>query len=316
MRESVFFDGPEAPAKLSRFWILLPLAGIIASAGVVADSTATVIGAMIVAPLMTPIQGTMLSVVIGDRANLARSLVLVVTGAAATVAIGFLVGLSVVNDVVAETNSQVAGRVAPRLIDLLAALATGVVGSIALARRDISETLPGVAIAISLVPPLTVVGLTLESREPDQAMGALLLFVTNVVAIMATGTVVMAMYGVHRMRSADSAEPTTINRRHAIAVIGAMAVVVGIPLTVTSISIAQDTNDQVDVHEVGEEWADRVGWELVEVDAQAGEIVARFEGPTPMPSTGDLPQLLRDHGIDPDDVLVELVPRLTVDLGE
>jgi hypothetical protein len=70
MRQSVYFDGPEVGRKLSRFWILLVLASVIAAAGVVADSTATVIGAMIVAPLMTPIQGTMLAVVTGDRANL------------------------------------------------------------------------------------------------------------------------------------------------------------------------------------------------------------------------------------------------------
>jgi len=73
MRGAVFFDGPDVKRKLSRFWILLILASIIASAGVVSDSTATVIGAMIVAPLMTPILGTMLGVVLGDRANLLRS---------------------------------------------------------------------------------------------------------------------------------------------------------------------------------------------------------------------------------------------------
>jgi uncharacterized hydrophobic protein (TIGR00271 family) len=116
-----------------------------------------------------------------------RSLGLVVGGAAAAVAIGWLIGLPVVNDVVAETNSQVAARVNPRLIDLVAALATGVVGSVALVRRDISDTLPGVAIAISLVPPLSVVGLTLEAGELDQSAGALLLFVTNVAAILGTG---------------------------------------------------------------------------------------------------------------------------------
>jgi uncharacterized hydrophobic protein (TIGR00271 family) len=316
MRESVFFDGPEAPAKLSRFWTLLTLAAVIASAGVVGDSTATVIGAMIVAPLMTPIQGTMLSVVIGDRANLARSLGLVIAGAAAAIAIGFAVGLAVVNDVVAATNSQVAGRVSPRLIDLLAALATGVVGSIALVRRDISETLPGVAIAISLVPPLTVVGLTLESGQGDQALGALLLFVTNVVAILATGTIVMALYGIYRLGPDDTLVRSRINRGSALAVIGVMAVVVGIPLTLTSIAIAQDTNAQADVHDAGERWADGVGWELVGVDMQAGEIVARFEGPTPIPTTGDLVRLLRDTGVDPDDVKVELVPRATVELEE
>jgi len=73
IRGAVFFDGPDVKRKLSRFWILLILASIIASAGVVSDSTATVIGSMIVAPLMTPILGTMLGVVLGDRANLLRS---------------------------------------------------------------------------------------------------------------------------------------------------------------------------------------------------------------------------------------------------
>ena len=142
MRDSVFFDGPDVQHRLSRFWLLLVLAAVIASAGVVADSTATVIGAMIVAPLMTPIQGTMLSVVLADRRNLIRSVGLVVAGSLAAIVIGWLVGLLVVIDVVAETNSQVASRVHPTLIDLLAALATGVAASIALARRDIADTLP------------------------------------------------------------------------------------------------------------------------------------------------------------------------------
>jgi hypothetical protein len=73
MRDQLLFDGTGAARKLSRFWVLPVLAAVIASAGIVADSTATVIGAMIVAPLMTPILGTILAVVTGDRANLARA---------------------------------------------------------------------------------------------------------------------------------------------------------------------------------------------------------------------------------------------------
>lgn len=315
MREAVFFDGPDAARKITRFWILLTLAAVIASAGVVGDSTATVIGAMIVAPLMIPIQGAMLSVVIGDRANLARSLGFVLAGALTAIVIGYVVGLLVFNDVVAATNAQVAGRVSPRLIDLLAALATGVVGSVALARRDIADTLPGVAIAISLVPPLTVVGLTLESGEADQALGALLLFTTNVVAILATGTVVMAIYGVWRVEPGRDAHRASLNRRHAIAVIGAMAVVVGIPLVLTSVSVARDTSEQAEAHEAGEEWAAAVGWELVAVDKQAGKLIVRFEGPTPLPSTAELAEILADHGIDPSEVRAELVPRAVVDLA-
>jgi len=98
----------------------------------------------------------------------------------------------------------------PRLIDLIAALATGAVGSVALVRRDISDTLPGIAIAISLVPPLTVVGLTAESRAWDESFGALFLFGTNVASILATGIVVMALYRVYQMVTpaawADSVE--------------------------------------------------------------------------------------------------------------
>lgn len=105
MRDSVLFDGPDAAKRVSRFWILLVLAAIIASAGVVADSTATVIGAMIVAPLMLPIQGTMLSVVLADRKNLVRSLGLMIGGACAAILIGWMVGLLVFNDVVSANNS-------------------------------------------------------------------------------------------------------------------------------------------------------------------------------------------------------------------
>jgi hypothetical protein len=69
----------------------------------------------------------------------------------------------------------------------------------------------------------------------------------------------------------------------AVAVIGVTAVLVGIPLALTSISIAEDTNAQADAHEAGQEWADRVGWTLVEVEVEAGDLVVRFEGPIPVP---------------------------------
>ena len=75
MKDALFFDGEGATGKFSKFWGLLVLAGIIATAGIVSDSTATVIGAMIVAPLMTPILGTALAVVLADRRNLIRSVV-------------------------------------------------------------------------------------------------------------------------------------------------------------------------------------------------------------------------------------------------
>ena len=104
MRDQLFFEGPERNRRLSRFWLLLPLAAVIASAGVVSDSTATVIGAMIVAPLMTPILGIVLAVVLTDGPNLRRCLLLVIVGAAAVVAVGWLLGLFVPYRVVAANQ--------------------------------------------------------------------------------------------------------------------------------------------------------------------------------------------------------------------
>ncbi len=317
MRDAVFFEGPEAGRKLSRFWMLMVLSAIIAGAGIVGDSTATVIGAMIVAPLLVPIQGTMLSAVLGDRRNLVRSVGLVVAGAATAIAVGWLLGFIVPGVVDAQNNAQVASRVNPRLIDLLAALATGAVGSIALARRDISDTLPGVAIAISLVPPLAVVGLTLQARQWSQAGGASLLFVTNVAAILGVGTIVMALYRVHRMTpQVGTAASRALNRRNAVFVIAALVVIVAVPLTATSVGIAQQTSSEAAVTAAARSWETGTGWALVSVSTNSdGRTVAEFQGPPPYPPTAGLRAALVRGGVAPDTVQVQLVPRVTVDFG-
>jgi uncharacterized hydrophobic protein (TIGR00271 family) len=309
MRDAVFFEGPDVRQRLSRFWILITLASIIAAAGVAADSTATVIGAIIVAPLMTPILGTMLSVVLADRANLTRSLLHIAGGAVVAIAIGWLVGLLVVDPVVAETNSQVAQRVHPKLIDLLAALATGSVGSVALVRRDISDTLPGVAIAISLVPPLSVVGFTFEAGKLGQSLGASLLFLTNVAAILGSGTVVMAIYGIHRLVAPTAGpEQRTINRRNAVIAIAAMVVAVSIPLATTSVTVIRDTQREARSLAAARSFGEAIGWNTGNVTTRDGIVIVHMEGPPPLPKTDTLRTELEERGVDPSEVHVELVP--------
>jgi len=313
MTTAVFIE-PELRSRSStRFWALLVLASVIATAGVVADSTATVIGAMIVAPLMTPILGTMLAVVLGDRKNLLRSIGLVIAGACLAIAIGYLIGMMVPEPVTAATNSQVASRVHPKLIDLLAALATGAVGSIALVRSDISDTLPGVAIAISLVPPLSVVGLTLEAGAHVQAAGALLLFVTNVAAILGAGTVVMGLYRVHRLATPPT-EGRTVHRRRAVAIIAVMVVAVGAALTQSSLLIAHDQSAEAKILRVSNAWARANGWRVMDVSSSSGRVVVRVAGPTPLPSTDSLVEQLVRSGIDPTTVEAQLQPGQIVDL--
>ena len=171
------------------------------------------------------------------------------------------------------------------------------------------------AIAISLVPPLSVVGLTLEAGKVDEALGALLLFLTNVVAILATGTIVMAIYGALRLSGGGTSFGRGVNVRNAVLVIAAMVVIVGVPLTASTVSIVSDTKEQLHVRDAGRAWADSVGWELVDVGRGTGRTVARFEGPLPVPDTDGLERLLRAHGVTPSDVRVQLLPRETVDLG-
>ena len=314
MRDQLFFEGPERSRRVSRFWVLLVLAAVIAAAGVTADSTATVIGAMIVAPLMTPILGIVLAVALADRHNLGRSMLFVVAGAVVVIAVGWLVGKLVPYEVVAATNSQVASRVAPRLIDLLAALATGAVGAVALARSDISDTLPGVAIAISLVPPLSVVGLTLESGKPHQAFGALLLFVTNVTAILVSGIVVMALYRVHRHAAEPDGETRYLSRKGAVTTIVLLVLVVVAPLAVISKTLAQSTVAQADVHDVVDPWANAAGWTVVSINPAPDGVTVRVTGPLPEPSTNGLRAEFDAHGLAHTTVHLELVPGTVIDL--
>jgi len=305
MRDQLFFEGPERGRRLSRFWLLLPLSAVIASAGVVSDSTATVIGAMIVAPLMTPILGIVLAVVLADGANLRRCVLLVVAGAAVVVGIGWLLGLFVPYPIVAATNSQVAARVTPRIVDLVAALATGAVGSVALARSDISDTLPGVAIAISLVPPLAVVGLTLESGAPRQSLAAFVLFTTNVAAILASGIVVMAFFRVHRALGQVTAG---FHRGGAVAIIACLLLVVIVPLWINSDRIDKTTVRESEVQAVAGRWADDAGWSVVSVTAVGDQVLVEATGPSPAPGLALLRRDLDATGLTGLDVRVSLVP--------
>ena len=163
VRDVLLFEPPDLQRRLIRFGALLILASAIATYGLLGDSVATVIGAMIVAPLMLPIMGLAFGISIGDRRAIVSSILVGVAGMATAVLVGFILAQSVGEAFDPTSNSQIMARTSPRLVDLAAALATGLAGAFATGRKDVSDTLPGVAIAISLVPPLTNVGILLAA---------------------------------------------------------------------------------------------------------------------------------------------------------
>ncbi|SNC73382.1 uncharacterized hydrophobic domain-containing protein [Kytococcus aerolatus] len=215
---ALYLEGPDARSRTAQFLVQMALATAIATLGVVTDSTAVVIGAMVVAPLMIPIMGVGLSLGMGWPRRLGNSLAVAGLGIAVALACAFLIvraldpGLSVV------ANTQIASRTAPSVPDLLIAVASGAAGAFALSRRGLSTSLPGVAIAIALVPPLAVVATCLEQAAWAEAGGAALLFVTNVVCMAAASGLTFVLSGVVPVWSLD------LNRRR----IGSWGVGVGV----------------------------------------------------------------------------------------
>lgn len=267
-------------AKRSAFWTMLVLSGLIAVAGVVGDSTATVIGAMIVAPLSTPILGIGLGVATGRGRLIWRSVVIVALGAVLVVVIGAVFAQLLPNPTGVLSNSQVLGRTSPNLSDLTAALATGLVGAIAVARRDVGDVLPGVAIAISLVPPLAVVGVCLGSDAPSLALGALVLFLSNVLAmvITATGVLVVAGYGAVDGRSVG-------RRGGAYLVLAVGLVVVAVPMVVNTLSSLWAEQ----ISEAGERWlADVPGAQVTDVSWHGDTPTVSVLGPEELPPISEL----------------------------
>jgi uncharacterized hydrophobic protein (TIGR00271 family) len=186
--DTLFFEGDERRRRTFRFFTLMTLATTIATFGIASDSTAVVIGAMLIAPLMTPILATSAALLNGWGKRTARAAMLVAGGIAFAVAFSWLLALMIPNLVAVVQNSQVSSRTSPNLIDLAIAMAAGAAGAFAVSRSDVSDTLPGVAVAIALVPPLAVVGVTLRAGDAAQSLGALLLFATNLVSISSPPT--------------------------------------------------------------------------------------------------------------------------------
>lgn len=174
------------------FYILLVCSVVIATMGLLLNSAAVIIGAMVVAPLMTPIVGIGLSIVMGDMKLLRLTTLTAAKGIALSIAVAAL--LAWVAPLVLFT-SEIQARTHPNLMDLTVALAAGVAGAYSLTRSNGSGTLPGVAIAVALVPPLGVVGISLATMRWEAAMGAMLLFGTNLVAIAFAAALVYFLLG-------------------------------------------------------------------------------------------------------------------------
>lgn len=177
------------------YLILLILSTLIATFGLISNSTATVIGAMIVAPLMGPILGIALSLVQGDLPGFRRALTAEAVGVLVVlvnaVAISKFLGTAHID----LSQSEIVARTHPTLLDLAIGFAAGLAGAFATVNRKISGSIAGVAIAVALVPPLCVSGLCLGAGQSRSGLGAFVLFLANFLTIQLAAVIVFSLAG-------------------------------------------------------------------------------------------------------------------------
>jgi uncharacterized membrane protein len=164
-----------------------------------------------------------------------------------------------------------------------------------------------VAISIALVPPLAVVGLSLSAAEWDDAFGALLLFLTNFVSILLTGGGVFALLGLSAAATNGLVGPA---RRKAFISVAIGALIVAIPLAVTSIRVAQDSIAEFQAKPLTQQWLSDTAFEVNKIDANGGEIEIVISGsgepPPPLPELGA--ELQSSLSPDIEEVRLKVVP--------
>ncbi|CAN5535183.1 DUF389 domain-containing protein [soil metagenome] len=290
MLSQLFFDGDRRRPYLYRFFTLLGLSVAIASFGLSADSTAVVIGAMLVAPLMTPIQAAAASLVMGWERRQLHALALVVFAVVWSVLLSYGFGLTMPDRV--ALPGEVLSRTSPTLLDLGIALAAGAAGAYTLVRKE-SSALPGVAVAVALVPPLSVVGITLENGDPDLALGALLLFGTNLFAIILAASLVLLGTGFTPRVLAE--QKRSIIRRGVI--VSTLAViVVSIPLGIHSERVISDARDRHAVEQAVDSWlGDDRDFDVTSVEINGNDVRIDIVGPEEPSNVESLDRLITQH---------------------
>lgn len=201
-------------AALSRgYLVMAAVASVIAAIGLMRNDVAVIIGSMVIAPLLGPNIGLILSITLADGDLARKSLRTMLAGAAVVLGISVLIGLIFSFD---PGGHELAARTEVRLSLIVLALATGVAGAYSIT-TGISEALVGVMVAVALLPPLVASGLYLGSGYGSRAAGALLLFLINVAGINLAGTATFLMQGV-RPREWWEAKKATRTAKMAIAV--------------------------------------------------------------------------------------------------
>lgn len=239
-------DYPEVRVKIEAnalptrmYFVMNILSAIIASYGLVTNSAAVVIGAMLVAMMLGPITGVALAVIDNRIPLLRKSLFTVAAGVFIVIFVGFIIGLLHNNQ---PLTAEILSRTQPTSMDLMIALAGGTAGAYAMVSPHLSVAVVGVAVATALVPPLAASGILFANGELTLGFGAALLALTNIIAIQFTNAMVLWILGFRRLVDGDYQTSTylTFLRRNAVALL-----LLGVLGTYLTINLQTNAKQQV-----------------------------------------------------------------------
>jgi uncharacterized hydrophobic protein (TIGR00271 family) len=197
-RAEVLKELEQASSPGFDFFLMVVLSCSIATFGLLINSAAVIIGAMLVAPLMSPILGLSLASIAGERRMFQHALLALIEGISLAIVLSSILGWVakiLPFDMLIELPQEILARTRPTPFDLGIALAGGAAAAYALAQPRLSAALPGVAIATALMPPLCTIGIGISLGDPNVVFGAGLLFFTNLAAISFAGILVFLALG-------------------------------------------------------------------------------------------------------------------------
>ncbi len=283
--DQLFFEGADFVPNLYRFATLMTLSVAIATFGLLADSVAVVIGAMLIAPMMTPILAfSAASVMVWPRRQLMAALVTVLA-IVGSVALAALIGLATSRRE-PTLSEQILQRTEPTMLDLGVALAAGAAGAYVTIRTRAGGALPGVAIAVALVPPLATAGTLIGRGETDLAVGAMLLLATNLAGIVLAASLVFLATGfVPSARSIGYSREIRVG----LAVSALIVIAVAYPLWAQGTALLRDTQADGIVQTAAEAFIEQSGADSVVLSVDVNQSVSPTQVIVAIGGTGDVP---------------------------
>ncbi len=290
--ENLFiFDKTDQKPFLYRMAVLLVISTIIATSGLLSNSAAVVIGAMLVAPMMRPVMAAAAAITLAWPRRFTESLILVIIMAISAIAIAM--AMTALSPHMFSIPDQVLARTKPTFFDLIIALAAGSGGAYTMTRKE-SSAIPGVAMAVALLPPLASAGILIVLGEFELATKAMVLFVTNFFAMILAGALTFMATGV---------TPTGMLSKYSkfvLAFLLLFTILVGavsVPLFYYSHETWFDAEYVANKNDVLQDWLKANDLELVKVsiDKKQRVIYLTLSGPNPPISLEGLYKAEKTH---------------------